>query len=72
MRETVHEVLYAGDMFGLIQGLFYGVPHHLSFRAKTNVYLVSLYLGDWEYLLDYFPETKSLIYMKASDIYNNI
>jgi len=56
-------------MFGIAQGLYHGVPHHFSFRARTTVDIMLLHLNTWQDLLKLFPFSKDLIYYKAEKIY---
>lgn len=37
LTETTHELLGAGDVFGILQGLHRGVNHCFSYRAETKV-----------------------------------
>lgn len=69
LTETIHDVLHTGEMFGIAQGLFYGVPHHFSFRAKTTVDIISLKLNKLQELLKFFPTTKEVVYKKVQMIY---
>lgn len=72
LTETIYDILGASEMFGLAQGLFYGVPHHFSFRARTNVNIVSLHLSSWQDLLKFFPDARQLIYARAHSVYANV
>lgn len=47
-------VLTAGQVFGSAQGLF-NIPHTSTYKAITNVELLSLKQSDWNYLLRWFP-----------------
>lgn len=69
LTETVHDVLHAGEMFGIAQGLYHGVPHHFSFRARTTVDIIRLQLNTWQDLLKFFPASRDLIYSKAERVY---
>lgn len=69
LTETIYDVLQTGEMFGLVQGLYYGVPHHFSYRAKTNVNIISLQLTQWQHLLKFFPDASKVIYKRAQDVY---
>lgn len=69
LTETIHDVLHKGEMFGLPQGLFYGIPHHFSFRAKTTVDIGVLTLKDWTDIMLLFPRAKEQIYKRALAIY---
>ncbi|GJQ74387.1 hypothetical protein Trydic_g21261 [Trypoxylus dichotomus] len=72
VNETVHEVLHKNEVFGIVQGLFKEIPHHFSFRASTIVDLAILNLNEWEYLLDFFPKSKDVIYQRVEEIYYTI
>lgn len=72
VNETVHEVLHKEEVFGIVQGLFKEIPHHFSFRALTIADIASLKLSEWEYLLDFFPSTKDIIYQRVEEIYYTI
>ncbi|KAI4458629.1 cyclic nucleotide-gated cation channel subunit a [Holotrichia oblita] len=72
VNETVHEVLHKEEVFGIVQGLFKEIPHHFSFRALTIVDIASLKLNEWEYLLDFFPKSKDIIYQRVEEIYYTI
>ncbi|XP_017770791.1 PREDICTED: uncharacterized protein LOC108558398 [Nicrophorus vespilloides] len=54
------------DCFGIIQGLFPKTPHTHSFRATTVTVLITLKLGDWYMMLQFFPASKFYIYDKMS------
>ncbi|XP_045470321.1 uncharacterized protein LOC123677688 isoform X2 [Harmonia axyridis] len=69
LTETIHDILHEGEMFGLPQGLFYGIPHHFSFRARTTVDIGVLTLKDWTDIMLLFPRAKEIIYKRALAIY---
>ncbi|KAL3282708.1 hypothetical protein HHI36_005880 [Cryptolaemus montrouzieri] len=69
LTETIHDVLHSGEMFGLPQGLFYGIPHHFSYRARTTVDIGVLQLKDWTDIMILFPRAKEVIYKRALAIY---
>lgn len=61
--ETRHDVLRAGEMFGLVQGLFrHNVPHQFMFKALSDAEILALRLDHWEHLLRHFPRSKEIIY----------
>ncbi|XP_015840575.2 uncharacterized protein LOC100141648 [Tribolium castaneum] len=68
LTETIHEVLRRGEMFGVMQGLFYDIPHHFFFRARTAVHLVALQFDDWRHLLEFFPESRDAIFAKTNRV----
>ncbi|KOB77802.1 putative tetrameric potassium-selective cyclic nucleotide gated channel [Operophtera brumata] len=51
------------------QGLFVGVSHHFSFRARTVVDIVYLKLDCWKYLLDYYPKSAKIVQRKVENVY---
>ncbi|KAF9821790.1 hypothetical protein SFRURICE_001901, partial [Spodoptera frugiperda] len=48
-------------------GLFVGVVHHFSFRARTVVDIVYLKLDHWKYLLDYYPKSAKIVQRKVQN-----
>ncbi|KAI5644539.1 cyclic nucleotide-binding domain-containing protein [Phthorimaea operculella] len=48
LTESIYDILGPEDSFGIAQGLFVGVPHHFSFRARTVVDIVYLKLDLWK------------------------
>ncbi|XP_075976271.1 uncharacterized protein LOC142976664 [Anticarsia gemmatalis] len=69
LTESIYDVLGPEDSFGIAQGLFVGVPHHFSFRARTVVDIVYLKLDQWKYLLDYYPSSAKLVRRKVENVY---
>lgn len=68
LTETIHFVLEENDHFGWAQGLVIGKPHHFSYRAETDVEILSLTLSHWRHLLKYFPKIKKTIYERLESI----
>lgn len=56
-------------LFVYMQGLFVGVQHHFSFRARTVVDIVYLKLDEWKYLLDFYPKSAKLVRKKVENVY---
>ncbi|KAG7309661.1 hypothetical protein JYU34_004149 [Plutella xylostella] len=69
LTESVYDVLGPEDSFGIAQGLFVGVPHHFTFRARTVVDIVYLKLDHWKYLLDFYPKSAKIIQRKVENVY---
>ncbi|KAG6441233.1 hypothetical protein O3G_MSEX001758 [Manduca sexta] len=69
LTESIYDVLGPEDSFGVAQGLFVGVVHHFSFRARTVVDIVYLKLDDWKYLLDYYPAAAKIVQRKVENVY---
>lgn len=69
LTETIHDILVPFDVFGIAQGLYHGLPHHFSFRAKTVVDILVLNLNDWYFMLKYFPDVQKILYNRANNIY---
>ncbi|KAF9418586.1 hypothetical protein HW555_004634, partial [Spodoptera exigua] len=65
LTESIYDVLGPEDSFGIAQGLFVGVVHHFSFRARTVVDIVYLKLDQWKYLLDYYPKSAKIVKQKV-------
>ncbi|KPJ19458.1 Potassium voltage-gated channel protein eag [Papilio machaon] len=63
LTESIYDVLGPEDSFGIAQasGLFVGVQHFFSFRARTVVDIVYLKLDEWKYLLDFYPKSAKLV-----------
>nr|CAD7450232.1 unnamed protein product [Timema bartmani] len=73
LTETIYDTLKPGDMFGVVQGLYYGIPHHFSFRAKTSlVDILYLNLDSWYTMLRYFEDVSELIYQRANNLYSSM
>ncbi|XP_041978323.1 uncharacterized protein LOC121732490 isoform X2 [Aricia agestis] len=72
LTETTHELLHAGDLFGIVQGLNKGIPHHFSYRAETQVGIISLSSDSWLNILPHFPEVKALISLKSEVLFSKI
>ncbi|CAG5046525.1 unnamed protein product [Parnassius apollo] len=69
LTESIYDVLGPEDCFGLAQGLFVGVQHYFSFRARTVVDIVYLKLDEWKYLLDFYPKSAKLVRKKVENVY---
>ncbi|KAJ2938987.1 hypothetical protein O0L34_g18965 [Tuta absoluta] len=69
LTESIYDILGPEDSFGIAQGLFVGVPHHFSFRARTVVDIVYLKLDQWKYLLDFYPKSARIVQRKVSNVY---
>ncbi|CAG9579751.1 unnamed protein product [Danaus chrysippus] len=69
LTESVYDILGPEDSFGIAQGLFVGVTHHFSFRARTVVDIVYLKLDEWKYLLDFYPSSAKLVRRKVENVY---
>ncbi|XP_053605424.1 uncharacterized protein LOC128672350 isoform X1 [Plodia interpunctella] len=69
LTESVYDVLGPEDSFGIAQGLFVGVCHHFSFRARTVVDIVYLKLDQWKYLLDFYPQAAKIVRRKVENVY---
>ncbi|KAJ8719060.1 hypothetical protein PYW07_016616 [Mythimna separata] len=69
LTESIYDVLGPEDSFGVAQGLFVGVVHHFSFRARTVVDIVYLKLDQWKYLLDYYPKSAKIVKRKVENVY---
>ncbi|XP_017782306.1 PREDICTED: uncharacterized protein LOC108566778 [Nicrophorus vespilloides] len=59
--QAAHEVLNAGDSFGIIEGIFPKHPYKYTYKTVGNCEILELLLKDWKYLLDFFPATKEHI-----------
>lgn len=51
------------------QGLYVGISHHFSFRARTIVDIVYLKLDDWKFLLDFYPKAAKCVRKKVQNVY---
>ncbi|CAH2085436.1 unnamed protein product [Euphydryas editha] len=69
LTESIYDILGPEDSFGVAQGLFVGVTHHFSFRARTVVDIVYLKLDEWKYLLDFYPKSAKLVRRKVENVY---
>ncbi|XP_050349519.1 uncharacterized protein LOC126772954 [Nymphalis io] len=69
LTESIYDILGPDDSFGVAQGIFVGVTHHFSFRARTVVDIVYLKLDEWKYLLDFYPKSAKLIRRKVENVY---
>uniref|UniRef100_A0A2A4JMM9 Cyclic nucleotide-binding domain-containing protein n=1 Tax=Heliothis virescens TaxID=7102 RepID=A0A2A4JMM9_HELVI len=69
LTESIYDVLGPEDSFGVAQGLFVGLVHHFSFRARTVVDIVYLKLDQWKYLLDYYPKSAKIVQKKVANVY---
>ncbi|XP_061704790.1 uncharacterized protein LOC133516091 isoform X3 [Cydia pomonella] len=69
LTESIYDILGPEDCFGLAQGLFVGVSHHFSFRARTVVDIVYLKLEQWKYLLDFYPKSAKMVQKKVQNVY---
>ncbi|XP_045463397.1 uncharacterized protein LOC123673033 [Harmonia axyridis] len=69
LTETQHEILNVHDMFGLAQGLNYGMSHKYSYRAETQCDILVLNLETWECVLQQFPHDKEIIYKRMMNTY---
>ncbi|KAL4707314.1 hypothetical protein ACJJTC_019852 [Scirpophaga incertulas] len=69
LTESIYDILGPEDSFGVAQGLFVGVTHHFSFRARTVVDIVYLKLDDWKYLLDFYPKSAKIVKRKVENVY---
>ncbi|KAK9891943.1 hypothetical protein WA026_017426 [Henosepilachna vigintioctopunctata] len=69
LTETCHEILRVHDMFGLAQGLNYGMPHRYSYRAETQCDILILKLETWESVLQHFPRDKDVIHKRMLNVY---
>ncbi|KAI8420830.1 hypothetical protein MSG28_008031 [Choristoneura fumiferana] len=67
LTESIYDILGPEDCFGLAQGLFVGVSHHFSFRARTVVDIVYLKLEQWKYLLDFYPKSAKMVQKKVQN-----
>lgn len=69
LTETRHEILNVHDMFGLAQGLNYGMAHKYSYRAETQCDILVLQLETWECVLHHFPNDRDIIYKRMMNTY---
>ncbi|XP_072950048.1 uncharacterized protein [Epargyreus clarus] len=69
LTESIYDILGPEDSFGVAQGLFIGLSHHFSFRARTVVDIVYLKLEDWKYLLDFYPKSAKIVQRKVENVY---
>ncbi|XP_068626724.1 uncharacterized protein [Battus philenor] len=69
LTESIYDVLGPEDSFGVAQGLYVGVQHHFSFRARTVVDIVYLKLDEWKYLLDFYPKSAKVVRKKVENVY---
>ncbi|RVE53569.1 hypothetical protein evm_001710 [Chilo suppressalis] len=69
LTESIYDILGPEDSFGVAQGLFIGVSHHFSFRARTVVDIVYLKLDQWKYLLDFYPASAKIVRRKVENVY---
>ncbi|KAM3966948.1 uncharacterized protein ACR2FA_011829 [Aphomia sociella] len=69
LTESIYDILGPEDSFGIAQGLFVGVAHHFSFRARTVVDIVYLKLHQWKYLLDFYPKSAKIVQHKVENVY---
>nr|XP_034828736.1 uncharacterized protein LOC117986036 isoform X4 [Maniola hyperantus] len=69
LTESIYDILGPEDSFGVAQGLFVGVTHHFSFRARTIVDIVYLKLDEWKYLLDFYPSSAKIVQRKVENVY---
>ncbi|XP_050346244.1 uncharacterized protein LOC126770751 [Nymphalis io] len=72
LTETTHEYLGPGDVFGILQGLNYGLPHCFSYRAETKVSILSLSLDSWNDILPYFPDAEIIISQRTDILFTKI
>ncbi|XP_052747044.1 uncharacterized protein LOC112049323 isoform X2 [Bicyclus anynana] len=61
-NDTKTKLYAAGEHFGQMQGLLYDVPYAKSYITATKSQVLTLYLNDWEDLLQHFPKSKQAIY----------
>ncbi|XP_028170550.1 uncharacterized protein LOC114360170 [Ostrinia furnacalis] len=69
LTESIYDILGPEDSFGVAQGLYVGVAHHFSFRARTVVDIVYLKLEQWKYLLDFYPRSAKIVKKKVENVY---
>ncbi|XP_059058535.1 uncharacterized protein LOC131851991 isoform X1 [Achroia grisella] len=69
LTESIYDILGPEDSFGIAQGLFVGVTHHFSFRARTVVDIVYLKLNQWKYLLEFYPKSAKIVQRKVENLY---
>ncbi|KAJ9600304.1 hypothetical protein L9F63_009380 [Diploptera punctata] len=62
------DVLKAGDVFGMVQGLYPLQIHNYSYRALTIAVVLILKRQDWEYLLRSFPDSNHDIYERVTSL----
>ncbi|XP_046959701.1 uncharacterized protein LOC124529826 [Vanessa cardui] len=72
LTEITHENLGPGDVFGILQGLHYGLAHCFSYRAETKVGVLSLSLDSWIDILPYFPDAKIIISQRSDVLFTKI
>ncbi|XP_073944711.1 uncharacterized protein isoform X2 [Choristoneura fumiferana] len=72
LTETTHELLGAGDVFGILQGLHRGVNHCFSYRAETKVSILTLSLDSWIHILPFFPEAQRSISNRSDVLFARI
>lgn len=68
LMETIHYNLKTNDQFGISQGLIFGQPHVFSYRAETEVEIISLTLEHWQHLFKHFPKIKPIIYERLNKL----
>nr|XP_037867571.1 uncharacterized protein LOC101747086 isoform X1 [Bombyx mori] len=69
LTESIYDILGPEDSFGIAQGLYVGVLHHFSFRARTVVDIVYLKLEQWKYLLDFYPKSAKIVQKKVENMF---
>ncbi|XP_041968067.1 uncharacterized protein LOC121725268 [Aricia agestis] len=69
LTESIYDVLGPEDSFGVAQGLYIGVVHYFSFRARTVVDVVYLKLDEWKYLMDFYPKSAKVVQKKVHNVY---
>ncbi|XP_026725097.1 uncharacterized protein LOC113492021 [Trichoplusia ni] len=72
LTEITHELLVAGDVFGILQGMNRGITHCFSYRAETKVSILTLSLDSWINILPFFPEAKKLIMDRSEILFTQI
>lgn len=62
---AILRTLKVGQAFGVLQGLHAEKPHEFFFKSINKTIIIELEKTSWEYLLDYFPASREIIYSNA-------
>lgn len=65
--EKVKLQLQAGEMFGVMQGIYPNCGHIYTYRANRYTIVLTLKRSNWINLLDFFPASKNIIYDKKKE-----
>lgn len=69
-KSDVLDTLHAGQAFGVLQGLYSNKPHEYYFKSVNKTVILILKKSSWEYLLDFFPASKEVIFNTAEAYYS--